>query len=234
MQRTIVAAAELPEAALDQLKQWLAIRHRLMTPRLSISCAPRWRCARRSPGRCRSPAPARRSSRERRVAGAFHPPVQSIAGIEGIPAEGARFALEPEAYAIDLAAEARAGPGRPRIGAMRAGSRCASSPGSPRRGRICPRACATGSSGSPRIIGGCATAPPTPARRPRSPRCGVPGGGCGCDRPDDPRAGEAGTTGIVARLAAQARVLAQARIRAAPRRAPLAQPALLWPLFGDR
>ncbi len=106
MQRTIVAAAELPEAALDQLKQWLAIRSstddaalvdllraalemcEAFTGTMPITCT----CEEIHPASGEWQALSTR-------------PVQSIAGIEGIPAEGARFALEPEAYAIDLAAD---------------------------------------------------------------------------------------------------------------------------------
>lgn len=39
-------------------------------------------------------------------------PVQAIAGIEGVPAEGPRFALAPDAYEIDLDAD---GSGRVRV-----------------------------------------------------------------------------------------------------------------------
>ena len=65
-------------------------------------------------------------------------PVQAIAGIAGIPAEGPRFALAPDAYEIELDADggccARARPG---------GSRCASTRGSRPAGARCPKACAT-------------------------------------------------------------------------------------------
>ncbi len=106
MQRTIVVPAELPGAALDELKQWLAIRSstddialggllrtalemcEAFTGTMPIACT----CEEILPASGEWQALATR-------------PVQSIAGVEAIPAEGARKALSPDAYAIELEAD---------------------------------------------------------------------------------------------------------------------------------
>ena len=106
MQRTIVAPAELPGAALDELKQWLAIRSasddaalagllrtgletcEAFTGAMPVSCL------------CEEILPA---SADWHALSAR--PVVAIAGIEGIPADGARFALAPDAYEVDIAAD---------------------------------------------------------------------------------------------------------------------------------
>lgn len=113
MQRTIVAPAELPGAALDQLKRWLAIRSsgddaaldglirlaletcEAFTGSMPLACL------------CEDVLPA---SGEWLSLSAR--PVSAIAGVEAIPAEGARFALAPDAYEIDIAAD---GTGRIRV-----------------------------------------------------------------------------------------------------------------------
>ena len=106
MQRTIVAPAELPAAALDELKQWLSVRSSVddaaltgllrtalevceaFTGTMPIACT------------CEEVLPA---SGEWQALAAR--PVQVISGIEAIPAEGARYALAPDAYEVDLTAD---------------------------------------------------------------------------------------------------------------------------------
>ena len=103
MQRTIVAPAELPGAALDELKQWLTIRSstddaaltaqmraalEAFTGKVPLACL------------CEDVLAAcagwlQLSAR----------PVVAITGVEAIPAEGARHALLPDAYEIDIAAD---------------------------------------------------------------------------------------------------------------------------------
>ena len=113
MQRTIVAPAELPGAALDELKQWLAVRSstddavltgllraaletcEAFTGSVPIACL------------CEEVVPACADWRALSAR-----PVVAIAGIEGIPAEGARFALPPDSYEIDIDAD---GTGRVRV-----------------------------------------------------------------------------------------------------------------------
>lgn len=106
MQRTIVAPAELPAAALDELKQWLSVRSstddaaltgllrtaleicEAFTGSVPIACT------------CEQVLPA--SGEWQALASR---PVQVISGIEAIPAEGPRYALAPDAYEIDLTAD---------------------------------------------------------------------------------------------------------------------------------
>ena len=106
MKRAILAPAELGGAALNELKQWLAIQTtheddtliRLLGAAIDIcegftgnmpltaTCeeviiaSPSWQTL---------------STR----------PIHAITGIEGIPAEGSRFALAVDAYAMDVTAE---------------------------------------------------------------------------------------------------------------------------------
>jgi len=106
MQRTIVVPAELPDAALDELKQWLAIRSSsddaalaaLMRTALEVCEA--FTGAMPIVCTCEEILPA---SGEWQVLATR--PVQSIAGVEGIPAEGARVPLSLDAYAVELEAD---------------------------------------------------------------------------------------------------------------------------------
>jgi uncharacterized phiE125 gp8 family phage protein len=106
MQRTIVAPAELPGAALDELKQWLAIRSAGDDAALAALLRAALETCEAFTGtvplacQCEEVLPA---SAEWQALAAR--PVTAITGIEAIPAEGARYALLPEAYEIDLAAD---------------------------------------------------------------------------------------------------------------------------------
>ena len=118
MQRTIVAPAQLPAAALDELKQWLGIRAsaddaaltallrtametcEAFTGSVPVSCL------------CEEILPATADWHALSAR-----PVIAIAGVEGIPAEGARFALSPDAYEIDIDAD-----GTGRVRTIRPGS----------------------------------------------------------------------------------------------------------------
>ena len=106
MQRTTPTPPELPAAALDELKQWLAIRSsaddaaltgllrtalemcEAFTGTMPLACT------------CEELLPA--SGEWQTLATR---PVQAITGVEAIPAEGARYVLALDAYAIDLAAD---------------------------------------------------------------------------------------------------------------------------------
>jgi uncharacterized phiE125 gp8 family phage protein len=106
MKRAIIAPPVLAPAALDELKQWLAItttgddaaltallRAALETCEAFTGLMPlETACEEMLPA-----GPCWRALQTR--------PVQAITGVEGIPAGGARFALTPEAYAIDLDAD---------------------------------------------------------------------------------------------------------------------------------
>ena len=106
MQRTIVVPAELPAAAVDELKQWLAIRSSsedaalAQLLRTALEMCEAFTGTLPLAATCEEILPA---SGEWQVLGTR--PVQSIAGVEGIPAERARFALAPDAYAVELEAD---------------------------------------------------------------------------------------------------------------------------------
>ncbi len=183
MRRTIITPPDLASAALDELKGWLAIttssEDQFLTGLL--------RAALETCEGFTGQVPLEVTAEEILPAdaawrGLATRPVQAVTGVEGIPAEGARFALAPEDYAVDLDA---GGGGhvrllRPQAQAGRRGaSRCASSLAWRPTGRACPKACVTASSGSPPTGTASATAsPPRHTRRLRSPRCGVRGAGC--------------------------------------------------------
>jgi uncharacterized phiE125 gp8 family phage protein len=105
MQRTIVAPAELPAAALDELKQWLAITSAAEDPaliallRTALEMCEAFTGAMPIAATCEEVLPA--SSEWQALATR---PVQAITGIEAIPADGARYALAPAAYEIELEA----------------------------------------------------------------------------------------------------------------------------------
>ena len=106
MQRTIVAPPELPDAALDQLKEWLAIRSSAddaaLTGLLRTALEVCEAFTGAMPIACtyEDILPAGGEWQALSVR-----PVQSITGIEAIPAEGARYPLSPDAYAIELEAD---------------------------------------------------------------------------------------------------------------------------------
>lgn len=123
MQRTIVTPAELPGAALDELKQWLAIRTaaddaaltallrtalemcEAFTGAMPIACG------------CEEVLPA--SGDWQTLATR---PVQSISSVEGVAADGARYPLTPDSHAIELEAD---GAGLVRITSQASTSRVA-------------------------------------------------------------------------------------------------------------
>jgi len=108
MQRTIVAPAELPGAALDELKQWLAIRSLSDDAALTAQLRSALEMCEAFTGTlplvasCEEVLPA---SAEWQAL--VTRPVQAIIGLEAIPAEGSRYALAPDAYAIELEADGR-------------------------------------------------------------------------------------------------------------------------------
>lgn len=108
MQRTIVAPAELPGAALDELKQWLAIRSTADDAALAAQLRTAGEMCEAFTGAmplaalCEEALPACGEWQALATA-----PVIAIAGVEAVPAEGARYALAPDAYQIDIAADGR-------------------------------------------------------------------------------------------------------------------------------
>lgn len=106
MKRAIVVPAILASAALDELKDWLAIT----TPRDDAELTLLLRAALEMceaftgqmplAAQCEETLPA--SSCWQALATR---PVQAIAGIDGLADDGARSALAPDAYTIDLTAD---------------------------------------------------------------------------------------------------------------------------------
>lgn len=106
MKRAIITPAVLAEAALDELKQWLAIA----TPgedaaltallRTTLETCEAFTGQMPLAALCEEIVPA---------ATGWHAlatrPVQAVTWVEGIPAQGARFAIPVEDYAIDLTAD---------------------------------------------------------------------------------------------------------------------------------
>jgi len=109
MKRTIINPAELAGAALDELKQWLAIT----TPgddaaltallRVALEIGEAFTGQMPLAALCEEVWPA-----GQRWQALATRPVQAITGIEGIPAEGARFSLAPGDYEIELEADGSA------------------------------------------------------------------------------------------------------------------------------
>ncbi|MGX7951419.1 head-tail connector protein [Tsuneonella sp. HG249] len=106
MQRTIVAPAPLPAAALDELKQWLAIRSTgddaALTAqlRVALEMCEAFTGAMPLAALCEEVLPA--ASEWQALATR---PVVAIAGVEAIPTEGARYSLASDAYELDIAAD---------------------------------------------------------------------------------------------------------------------------------
>ncbi|ANY18800.1 hypothetical protein A6F68_00265 [Tsuneonella dongtanensis] len=113
MQRTIVAPAELPAAALDELKQWLGVRSTgddaalISLVRTALETCEAFTGSVPLACLCEEILPACADWRTLSAR-----PVVAIAGIEGIPAEGARFPLAADAYEIDIDTD---GSGRVRV-----------------------------------------------------------------------------------------------------------------------
>ena len=106
MRRAIITPAVLAGAALDELKEWLAIT----TPRDDAALTQLLRAALEMceaftgqmplAAQCEEVLPARPCWQALATR-----PIQAIAGVDGIPAEGARFALAVADYAIELEAD---------------------------------------------------------------------------------------------------------------------------------
>jgi len=106
MKRAIVVPATLAGAALDELKDWLAIT----TPRDDAALTALLRAALEMCEAFTGQMPLAAQCEEVLPAGSCWQalatrPVQAIAGVDGIPAEGARFALAAGDYAIELEAD---------------------------------------------------------------------------------------------------------------------------------
>ena len=103
MKRAIIAPPVLAPAALDELKQWLAITtagdDAALTAllRAALETCEAFTGLMPLEATCEEVLPAGTCWRALQTR-----PVQAITGVEGIPADGARLALAPEAYAIDL------------------------------------------------------------------------------------------------------------------------------------
>lgn len=110
MTRTIIAPAAFPAAALTELKQWLAITSSAEDAALTALIKSALEICEGFTGQmaleaeCEEILPACRGRWQRLATR----PVQAIVSLEGIPAEGARFALAADAYALDLEAEGSA------------------------------------------------------------------------------------------------------------------------------
>ena len=106
MQRTIVASADPGAAALDELKQWLAIgssnEDALLEAllRSALDICESFIGAMPLAATCEEMLAA--STEWQRLATR---PVQAIASAEGVPADGPRFALAADAWEVDLDAE---------------------------------------------------------------------------------------------------------------------------------
>ena len=118
MKRAIITPAVLAGAALGELKDWLAIT----TPRDDAALTQLLRAALEMCEAFTGQMPLAATCEEVLPAAACWQalatrPVLAITGIEGIPAEGARFALAPADYAIELVADGSALVRVPRQGA---------------------------------------------------------------------------------------------------------------------
>lgn len=106
MKRVIVAPADLAGAALGELKQWLAITSSAEDAALTAMLGAAAEMCEAFTGTmplealCEEVLPG---SAEWQVLSTR--PVQAITAVEAIPAEGARYALAPEAYEIELEAD---------------------------------------------------------------------------------------------------------------------------------
>ena len=105
--RTILTPAVLPDTALDELKSWLGIS----TPAEDATLTELLRAALEVCEGFTGSMPLEQDCEELLPAraGCWQSlgtrPVQAITSVEGIPAEGANFALAADAYAIDLGAD---------------------------------------------------------------------------------------------------------------------------------
>lgn len=143
MKRAIIAPANLAGPALDELKGWLAITTSGDDPALETLLRGALDMCEGFTGQmplectCEEILPA---SGEWQVLAAR--PVQAVTAVDGIPAEGPRFALPrpiTRSNWTPMVGRACGSSGR----AARGGSRCASPPGWRRTGRPCPAESAT-------------------------------------------------------------------------------------------
>lgn len=109
MKRTLVAPPVLAPAALGELKDWLAIT----TTREDAALEGLLRAAIELCEAFTGRMPLEATCEEVLPAGTAWQalqtrPVQAVTGVEGIPAEGARFALPAEDYLVDLDADSGA------------------------------------------------------------------------------------------------------------------------------
>jgi uncharacterized phiE125 gp8 family phage protein len=106
MKRAIIAPPVLAPAALDELKDWLAITTSQDDAALAALLNAALETCEAFTGHmpleatCEEVLPADTCWR-----GLQTRPIQAVIGVEGIPPGGARFALAPENYAIDLDAD---------------------------------------------------------------------------------------------------------------------------------
>jgi uncharacterized phiE125 gp8 family phage protein len=106
MKRAIIAPPALAPAALDELKDWLAITTTREDPALAALLRAALELCEAFTGwmpleaACEEVLPADTGWR-----GLQTRPVLAVTGIEGIPPEGPRFAMATEDYAIDLDAD---------------------------------------------------------------------------------------------------------------------------------
>ncbi|MBO0750171.1 MAG: hypothetical protein J2O44_07065, partial [Porphyrobacter sp.] len=106
MKRALIAPPVLAPAALDELKDWLAITTTREDVALSALLNAALEMCEAFTGlmpleaTCEEVLPADNCWR-----GLQTRPIQAVSGVDGIPAEGARFALAPADYAIDLDAD---------------------------------------------------------------------------------------------------------------------------------
>ena len=113
MKRAIITPAALAPAALAELKDWLGITTRATMPQLTALLRAALELCEDFTGTmplqqvCEEVLPVAASWQALAAR-----PVQAITAVEGIPAEGARFALPVSAYAIELDAD---GGGRVRV-----------------------------------------------------------------------------------------------------------------------
>ncbi len=107
MTRTILTPAAFPAAALTDVKQWLAItgsgEDDALTSlvKAAIELCESFTGQMLLESECEEPLPACRGIWQVLATR----PVQAITQLEGVPAEGARFTLTADAYAIDLEAD---------------------------------------------------------------------------------------------------------------------------------
>jgi len=117
MRRAIITPAVLAPAALDELKEWLAIT----TPRDDAALTALLRAALEMCEAFTGQMPLAATCEEVLPASGCWQvlgtrPVQAVMGVEGVPADGARFALASADYAVELAADGGATIRVPRSG----------------------------------------------------------------------------------------------------------------------